>query len=100
FRSQHNRIREEPNQLLDFGSRPTGDGRADNDVVLSGVTAQKRFEAGEEQHEHRAAGSLTKSAQLLAQLATDLQRFSRAVESLHRRTRKVERKINGRRNVG
>ena len=49
--ADHERVHKEPDQPLDLGTVPTGDGGSDDDVVLVGVSVQQRLKRGEQRHE-------------------------------------------------
>ena len=51
--AQHERIEEQPDQGLGFGELAVGAGRADHDVVLTGVAGQQHREHGLHDHEQR-----------------------------------------------
>ena len=51
--AQHEGVDEEPDQSLELGPVAAGDGRADRQIDLPGVTVEQRTETGQQNHERR-----------------------------------------------
>ena len=49
--SQHQRVHEEPDDVLHLGAGPIGDWRPNRDVRLPGTAREQRLKRGEQQHE-------------------------------------------------
>ena len=63
--------------------RPIRDGRADDDVFLSGVAVKENLEAGEHGHEKRRAFALAEGQDGVGERFRQRQPFARAAEGLH-----------------
>src|SRR6185503_2838140 len=89
IRAHHQRVDEETNQRFDLRPLAVGDWRPDDDVSLSGVTAEQSLPACEHGHEKSHAFTLTKLLQGCGECGRELNWQTCAGLSVYCRTRSV-----------
>ena len=55
FAADDQRVHEKADDALDFRMVAVGDGRADQNVFLTGITIEQRLKSGQQNHEIRGA---------------------------------------------
>src|SRR5215216_4622901 len=69
--AQRQRVDEESDQTFDFSSRTTCDRRTDDEIFLTAISEQQRFECGEQHHEDRRAFLAGQTTQARAQFTVN-----------------------------
>ncbi len=98
--AQHQRIDEEPDQVLDLGPVAVGDRGADRQVLAAGGAGQQRLEAGEQRHEQGRPLGADERLQPLGQRRGQGVGQAAAAGALHPRPRPVRWQLDHRRRTG
>src|SRR5689334_16228051 len=99
-RAHHQRVDEEPDQLLRLLPVASRDNCADNDVFLGTVSPQQSLEGGQQRHEQRHSLTPAQTLYFLAQLRSQSEAVTCATKTLDRRTRTIQRQLEQSRSAG